>query len=47
MFFVIRKAADLKTQSGREARFGRHRFLTERTSVCDALCHLRHEADFH
>lgn len=30
--------ADLKTQSGREAQFGRHRFLTEHTPpVCDSL----------
>lgn len=39
--------ADLKTQSGRETRFGRQRFLTERTSVCDVLAPYDNKADFY
>ena len=33
--------------SGPEARFGQHQFVTEHISVCDALYHTQHEADFH
>jgi hypothetical protein len=46
-FVLTNNPVDLDTQSGLESRFGRQRFVAERTSVCDVLCHLQSEADFY